>query len=91
EQAKKHRQYCSETWRSRVRHEIGARCHGRVPYWYQEDVAEAFHLELDVAIVAGTGFGKTLPFVMPLLVEESGSKVIIVSPLNALERDQVSF
>ncbi|KAI0692052.1 P-loop containing nucleoside triphosphate hydrolase protein, partial [Cytidiella melzeri] len=90
EQAKKDCQYCSETWRSRVRHKIEARCHGRVPYWYQEDVAEAFHLELDVVIVAGTGFGKTLPFVMPLLVEESDSKVIIVSPLNALERDQAT-
>ncbi|KAI0683410.1 P-loop containing nucleoside triphosphate hydrolase protein, partial [Cytidiella melzeri] len=59
------------------------------PYWYQVDVAEAFHLGLDVSILAGTGFGKTLPFVMPLLADETGeTKVIIVSPLNALERDQ---
>ncbi|KAI0693373.1 hypothetical protein BC835DRAFT_1276118 [Cytidiella melzeri] len=90
ERANKDRGYCSETWRSRVRQEVATRCNGRVPYWYQEDVAEAFHLELDVANIAGTGFGKTLPFVMPLLVDDPASRVIIVSPLNALERDQAA-
>jgi hypothetical protein len=83
-------QYCTRTFKNIIRDEVKKRCNGISPYWYQEDVAEAFYLGLDVSYLAGTGFGKTLPFVMPLFLDKSErSTVIIISPLNALERDQV--
>ncbi|KAF9537693.1 P-loop containing nucleoside triphosphate hydrolase protein, partial [Agrocybe pediades] len=53
------------------------------------DIAEALLLGLDCSVIAGTGSGKTLPFVLPLLVETK-KVTIIISPLNALEEDQVS-
>ncbi|KAI0692066.1 P-loop containing nucleoside triphosphate hydrolase protein, partial [Cerioporus squamosus] len=59
------------------------------PYAWQVDVAEALWLGLDTAVIAGTGAGKTMPFVMPLLVDKTKKKkVIIISPLNELELDQ---
>ena len=90
--ARNKRGYCSETYRRDMREAVRATFNGMVPYWYQEDIAEAFHLGLNVSVLAGTGFGKTLPFIMPLLADSTGkSKVIIVSPLNALQSDQVSI
>ncbi|KAH9847960.1 P-loop containing nucleoside triphosphate hydrolase protein [Lenzites betulinus] len=57
----------------------------------QLDVAECMLLGLDAVCIAGTGWGKTLPFVLPLLVPQSRGKiVVIVSPLNALEIDQAA-
>ncbi|KAJ3744571.1 P-loop containing nucleoside triphosphate hydrolase protein [Lentinula raphanica] len=50
-------------------------------------LAEALLLGLDCSVIAGTGAGKTMPFVMPLLIEPT-KRVIIISPLNALEEDQ---
>ncbi len=65
-------------------------CAGKVPYNWQLDVSEAILLGLDTMLIAGTGAGKTLPFVMPLLLDKTGrSKIIIISPLNELQRDQV--
>ncbi|KAF8322149.1 P-loop containing nucleoside triphosphate hydrolase protein [Clavulina sp. PMI_390] len=58
------------------------------PYEWQLDVAEAAFLGLDTVISAGTGFGKTLPFVLVHLIVPD-RLTIIVSPLNALEYDQV--
>jgi bloom syndrome protein len=58
------------------------------PYSWQLDVAEALCLGLDTIVVAGTGEGKTLPFVMPLLLDEM-KKAIIISPLIALQQDHV--
>lgn len=55
---------------------------------WQVDMGEALHLGLDCSMIAGTGAGKTMPFVMPLFVE-SDKMIIIISPLNALEEDQV--
>ena len=40
--------------------------------------------------VLSTGAGKTTPFILPLLVETK-KIVVIISPLNALEEDQVNF
>ncbi len=89
--AKKEAKYDAEAYRLSVRDAVKDKCDGMVPYWYQEDIAEAFHLGLDVAILAGTGFGKTLPFVIPLLADVTGtSQIIIVSPLCALQKNQVS-
>ena len=61
---------------------------GREPYKWQVDVAEAFLLGLDCLIIVGTGAGKTLPFVMPAFIEPKKT-YITISPLNALEEDQV--
>ena len=41
------------------------------PRDFQLDVAEALILGLDATVVAGTGSGKTLPWVMPLLLDEN--------------------
>jgi bloom syndrome protein len=59
------------------------------PYSWQLDVAEAICLGLDAVVVAGTGEGKTLPFVMPLLLDER-KVAVIISPLIALQQDHVS-
>ncbi len=60
------------------------------PREWQLDIAEAILLGLDTVLMAGTGSGKTLPFVLPLLADKKGlSKIIIVSTLNELEKDQV--
>ncbi|KAI0696951.1 P-loop containing nucleoside triphosphate hydrolase protein, partial [Cytidiella melzeri] len=49
----------------------------------------ALLLGLDSVLIASTGAGKTLPFALPLLADNTGlSKIIIVSTLNELERDQ---
>jgi superfamily II DNA helicase RecQ len=62
---------------------------GLKPYDWQLDVAEALILGLDCVVIARTGAGKSMPFVMPLFVIPD-KLVIIISPLNALEEDQVS-
>ncbi|KZT67037.1 P-loop containing nucleoside triphosphate hydrolase protein [Daedalea quercina L-15889] len=62
---------------------------GKEPYNWQVAVCEAILLGLDCIVIAGTGAGKTMPFVMPLLVDETKRKmVVIISPLNELEEDQ---
>jgi superfamily II DNA/RNA helicase len=64
---------------------------GLEPYSWQLDIAEALILGLDCIAIAGTGSGKTMPFVMPLLVDRTKKKmVIVISPLNDLE-DRVSL
>lgn len=62
-------------------------CPGKTPYPWQLDVAEALYLGLDCTVIAGTGSGKTMPFVMPGLL--TNKTTLIISPLNALEYDQV--
>ncbi|KAJ6576799.1 hypothetical protein B0H10DRAFT_1658918, partial [Mycena sp. CBHHK59/15] len=39
------------------------------PYEWQIDVSEALVLGLDAVVIAGTGAGKTIPFMMPLLLD----------------------
>ena len=55
---------------------------------WQLDVAECLLLGVDCEVIAATGAGKTLPFVLPLLARPD-TIVIILSPLDALELDQV--
>jgi ATP-dependent helicase YprA (DUF1998 family) len=65
---------------------------GRGPYSWQTDVTEALLLGLDCIVIAGTGSGKTVPFGMPLLLDEAKDKmVVVISPLNELEAEQVSI
>jgi len=52
---------------------------GKDPYDGQLDVMEIILLGLDSVVIAGTGAGKTMPFMMPLLLNKS-KKVIIISP-----------
>ncbi|KAL4258661.1 hypothetical protein AB1N83_011263 [Pleurotus pulmonarius] len=87
--ATKLRKYNSETARLQITSEFAKRTRGKTPYGWQVDVAEALLLGLDCTVIAGTGAGKTMPFVMPLFVEPK-KVVIIISPLNALEEDQAS-
>jgi ATP-dependent helicase YprA (DUF1998 family) len=64
---------------------------GRSPYDWQVDVTEALLLERDVVVIASTGAGKTMPFCMPSLIDETKKKkVLIISPLNELEEEQAS-
>ncbi|KAF7318341.1 Bloom syndrome [Mycena chlorophos] len=57
------------------------------PYVWQLDAAEAFILKLDAVVIAGTGAGKTIPFMLPLLL--NGNRwVLILSPLKVLQQDQ---
>jgi CRISPR/Cas system-associated endonuclease/helicase Cas3 len=61
---------------------------GKDPYDWQLDVTEVILLDLDSVVIAGTGAGKTMPFMMLLLLNKS-KKVIIVLPLKILQVDQV--
>jgi ATP-dependent helicase YprA (DUF1998 family) len=80
--------FLSEAIRTKMHDEFKFRT-DMVAYDWQIDVAEALLLGLDCSVIAGTGAGKTTPFVLPLLVETK-KVVVIISPLNALEDDQVS-
>ena len=84
------RGYNSEKTRSTIKKTFSDVFNGQAPFEWQTDVCEAIILGLDSIIIAGTGAGKTMPFAMPLLVDQTKRKmVIVISPLNALEHDQV--
>ena len=54
------------------------------------DVTEAALLGILCVVIAGTGAGKTLPLVMPLLMDDTKKKkALVISPLNELEEEQV--
>ena len=61
---------------------------GLTPRDFQLDAAVALCQGKDVAVIAGTGFGKTLIMVMPCFLSKR-IKSAIASPLNWLEEDQV--
>ena len=58
-----------------------SRWFGKDPYEWQLDITEPIILGLDSVVIAGTGAGKTMPFMMPLLLDKH-KKVIIISPLK---------
>ncbi|KIL55563.1 hypothetical protein M378DRAFT_134069 [Amanita muscaria Koide BX008] len=60
---------------------------GAEPYQWQLDVTEAMLLGLDSVVIAGTGSGKTIPFMLPLLLHPE-KMVLVLSPLKILQRDQ---
>jgi hypothetical protein len=60
---------------------------GFKPHSWQLDCAVASHLGQDVCLIAGTGFGKTLPFIMNCWLDPK-LIVWIISPLNALGNQQ---
>ncbi len=62
----------------------------------QEDVIISFLKGRDVLAILPTGYGKSLcysclPHAFDLLSGQLGSLIVVVSPLTALIRDQVSF
>ena len=60
------------------------------PYDWQIDLAEALTFGLDATVIAGTGSGKTLPWTMPLLLNENRNKIcLVILPLNELEADHL--
>ena len=79
--------YNSESTRNIIQSEFLSRF-GRNSYTWQMDVAEALILGLDSVVIAGTGAGKMMPFVMPLFLR-NGKKILIISPLKVLQADQV--
>ena len=89
DEALKSRGYQSAPTRAKLHTEFSICNAGMVPYGWQTDVAEALLLGLDCSVIAGTGAGKTMPFVMPLFVDPE-KVMVIISPLNALEEDQVA-
>ena len=73
-----------------MRTEAQQRYNGKTHRWYQEDVAEASLLGMNVLLISATGSGKTLAFSQALLADKTEkSQVIIISPLNELEYDMV--
>ncbi|KAJ7753109.1 hypothetical protein DFH07DRAFT_683723, partial [Mycena maculata] len=54
---------------------------------WQLDVSEVFLLGLDVVAIARMGAGKTMPFMMPLLLHRDKYSLVI-SPLKVLQEDQ---
>ena len=89
--AAKNVEYDSANTCQAFKDECLTRCNQNLPYKWQLDAAEAFLLGLDCVIIAGTSSGKSLPFVMPSMLKINSGKVLLVlSPLNALEADQVS-
>lgn len=84
------RKYSSFVTQLRMRTELARVGNGMKPRFYQQDCAEAFLLGLDTGLICPTGSGKTEAFVLPLLADpKKKSKIIVVSPLNALQIDQV--
>src|SRR5712671_6233205 len=84
------RGYSSEEMCSKISSVFKVAFDGLEPYTWQLDVSEALLLGLDCIAIAGTGAGKAMPFIVPLLVDPKTEKmVIVISPLNALGHDQV--
>jgi ATP-dependent helicase YprA (DUF1998 family) len=87
ETAEKKRKYNSLDTRTRLE-TLFSEQSGFKPYGWQLDVAEAILLGLDCVVIAGTGSGKTIPFMLPLLLHPD-KMALIISPLKVLQRDQV--
>ena len=82
--------YDSRTTRHALSTSVTALCPAITPYEWQIDVAEALALGLDATVIAGTGSGKTLPWALPLLLDENRDKIcLVISPLNELEAEHV--
>ena len=82
--------YDSQATRCALSDSVARRCPTITPYEWQLDVAEAVILGLDATVIAGTGSGKTLPWALPLLLEQNRDKIcLVISPLNELEADHV--
>ena len=71
--------------------EFRRRSNGKVARKWQIDAAESLLLGLDTVVIAGTGAGKTTPYMLPLFLQETTEQLlVVVEPLINLQRDQVS-
>ena len=86
--AKKSHKFDSHQTRLKIIEQFEICTNGKKPYDWQLNVTEALLLGLDCVVIAGTGAGKTMPFMMPLLMHPK-KHIIIISPLDTLEIDQV--
>ncbi|RXW12159.1 hypothetical protein EST38_g13694 [Candolleomyces aberdarensis] len=59
---------------------------GQKLYQWQRDVTEALLLGLNCVVIAGTGSGKTTPF-MTVALKDEKTKIIVISPLKVLQED----
>jgi len=90
-EALKSQQYNSEEMRTTIIKKFTEVFDSKWPYNWQVDTCKALLLRLDSIVITGTGSGKTFLFVMPLLMDTTCRKmVLVISLLNALEYDQVS-
>ena len=82
--------YDSQAIRHTLSDSVTKLCPTITPYDWQLDLAEALILGLDATVIASTGSGKTLPWALPLLLEQNHDKIcLVISPLNELEADHV--
>ena len=82
--------YGSLATRRTLSDSMTALCPGIMPYDWQVDLAEALTLGLDTTVIARTGSGKTLPWAIPLLLEQDRDRIcLVISPLNKLEADHL--
>jgi Lhr-like helicase len=80
----------SEQTRKLIIERFKQRFDNKPPYDWQTDATEALKLGLDVTLIADTGSGKTMLFFMPLLLDDTNKKmVLIISPLKELQKDMV--
>ena len=66
---------------------------GYEPRWWQMEAATQFLEGKDIAVVAGTGAGKSLFFALVGLaasLSQSKKLVVVICPLKALQEDQVN-
>jgi len=75
--------YDSSTVRAELIQAMQEHC-GKAPYPWQLNAAEGLILGIDSVVIAGTGAGKTMPFMM-LLFWNKDKCIIIISPLKALQ------
>ena len=84
--------YSSNATREALTNAVKVAFNQNTPRGFQLDVAEALILGLDATVIAGTGSGKTLPWAMPLLLDENRERAcLVISPLKALQADHVSY
>jgi ATP-dependent helicase YprA (DUF1998 family) len=81
----KHRLWCpnftADNWQQNLSECASEATNGLTPHDWQLDIAEALKYKLDCLVLAGTGAGKTLTFVLNLLVDKNPNhKVLILSP-----------
>ena len=70
--------YDSQQTRATIIKKFAEVFENKQPYDWQVDACEALLLELDCIVIAGTGAGKTFLFAMPLLMDMTCRKMVIV-------------
>lgn len=84
------------TWNEETIRELVSKHFGKHACWFQIQVALALHAGNDVVGKAPTGMGKTLSFFIALLMAlaedpDSNARIIIVTPLNLLGKQNVKM